>query len=512
MRIRISGKRALALAGALFFLAAGVHAQTQTNVTATVKDPLAIPYAFGTYSIQLIPTGTNPTVNGNSISGAFNGSTDANGSFNIALWPNASISPAGTTWQFTVCTNPGGVAAPLGTGNQCTPPTVVTIAGALQSLSTTLSAVAPKLTTITIGAGSVSSISGTAPIVATPNPITGVGTISCPTCSTGGISGTISTGQIAVASAPNTIGGSAALTFLAGFLQLTSSTGMDITDTSAGTGLTISISGGGTGTLSLKSDTASAGIALENDGTGGGAGITLNNTAGGGGTAIIDNTATGITIQSTGAGGVFMQANFGAGGVTVTTTGGTGPLALQTNVTGGLTINGSTGFSHASADYSAFTFTNGIVTAATPVTGTALVLKKGTNAGNYVAATSSFAAVDGTNLANTVTIPVGTNLVIQANGNMSPTGGTSTWYVALFDGASKLTEQTLTWTAAGASNSCPGTQNCGAESFSLSYLIVGDGASHTVQLEYATEAASNDTSGRILNSAGMFPTMVFTLR
>ena len=160
MKTRILG--ALALAGALLFLGQAAHAQTQTNVTATVVDPLGIPYANGTYSIQLIPTGTNPTVNGNSISGAFNGSTDATGSFNVALWPNASIVPAATTWQFTVCTNPGGVAPPLGTGNQCTPPTVVTIAGASQSLSATLSAVAPRLTLI--GSGGTGPVKGcTAP-------------------------------------------------------------------------------------------------------------------------------------------------------------------------------------------------------------------------------------------------------------------------------------------------------------------------------------------------------------
>jgi hypothetical protein len=140
------------------------------------------------------------------------------------------------------------------------------------------------------------------------------------------------------------------------------------------------------------------------------------------------------------------------------------------------------------------------------------VLKKGSNGGNYVSASGSFAAVDGTNLAYTVTIPTGSNLVVLANGTMSPTGGTSTWYVALYDGVSKLTEQALTWTAAGASNACPGTMNCGAASFGLNYVIAGDNASHTIQLEYATEAASNDTSGRILNSNGIFPTMLFTIQ
>jgi len=237
MRIRFWN--ALALAGALLFLAGGARAQTQTNVTATIKDPLGIPYSNGTYSIQLIPTGTNPSVNGQSIGGAFNGSTDANGSFNVSLWPNASIVPGGTRWQFTVCTNPGGVAPPLGTGNQCTQPTVVTIAGVSQSLSATLSAVAPGLTTITLGTGSVTSVSGMAPIVATPNPIVGIGTISCPTCNTSSatIAGSIAVNQVAVGSGVNTIAGSSNFTWNAGTQALSvigtgvSRIGLDATGT-----------------------------------------------------------------------------------------------------------------------------------------------------------------------------------------------------------------------------------------------------------------------------------------
>jgi len=145
MKTRIFG--ALALAGALLFLAADSRAQTQTNVTATIVDPLGIPYAGGTYSIQLIPTGTGPTVNGQTIGGAFNGGLDASGSFHIALWPNADISPGGSQWQVTVCISPG-VLPPLGTGAQCTPSIVVTVAGTNQDLSTVLNAVAPRLTVL----------------------------------------------------------------------------------------------------------------------------------------------------------------------------------------------------------------------------------------------------------------------------------------------------------------------------------------------------------------------------
>ena len=155
--MKIQPWKILILAGAISFLGSAARAQTQTNVTATVTDPLGIPYANGTYSIQLLPTGENPTVNGNSIGGAFNGATDAKGSFNVTLWPNASIVPASTKWQFTVCTNPGGMPPPLGTGNQCTPATQIIIAGATQNLSATLSAVAPQLTSINLGGSSIPS-------------------------------------------------------------------------------------------------------------------------------------------------------------------------------------------------------------------------------------------------------------------------------------------------------------------------------------------------------------------
>ncbi len=136
---------ALALAGAFFF--ASTAARAQTNVTATIKDRSGIAYANGTFSIQLVPTGT-PTVGGVPIAGTNNGRLDANGSFNIALYANSSISPGGSQWQFTICAAPG-VAPPLGTGGQCTPPTLITITSpGPQSVSATLSAVAPPLTTM----------------------------------------------------------------------------------------------------------------------------------------------------------------------------------------------------------------------------------------------------------------------------------------------------------------------------------------------------------------------------
>ena len=66
------------------------------------------------------------------------------------------------------------------------------------------------------GGGSVTSITGTSPIVATPNPITGAGDVSCPTCNVSGatIGGSIASTQVAFGSGVNTIAGSANLTWV----------------------------------------------------------------------------------------------------------------------------------------------------------------------------------------------------------------------------------------------------------------------------------------------------------
>jgi hypothetical protein len=254
--------RALALAGALLFLATGnARAQTQTNVTATITDPLGIPYA-GTYSIQLVPTGTNPTVNGNSIGGAFNGTTDTNGKFNVSLWPNSAISPGGSQWQFTVCATPG-VQPPLGTGGQCTPPTAITISGTSQNISATLNAVAPKLTTITIGAGSVTSVAATPPIVVTPNPIVGAGNVSCPTCQTSSSSSSalLPFGTDTGVANAYVVNPSPAVTLTAGYASCFSWT---TTNASSGAS-TINVSGTGVKTLlTIRNGATGAGTILAN--------------------------------------------------------------------------------------------------------------------------------------------------------------------------------------------------------------------------------------------------------
>lgn len=117
-----------------------------TSVTGTVTDPNGLPYAGGTVMPQLILLGgASPTVNGffyippTSPSGL-----NSAGAFSVTLPANASISPAGSQWKFTVCSGAGSIQPAGGKGSVCFSVTV-TISGSSQDLSTTLQAAAPAL-------------------------------------------------------------------------------------------------------------------------------------------------------------------------------------------------------------------------------------------------------------------------------------------------------------------------------------------------------------------------------
>jgi hypothetical protein len=211
-------RRILCLAFLIALAAPAARAQT-TVVTATVKDPNGIPYANGTVQAALSRAATVTINNQAQCSAASAGTApcqvpvqgnvgpvtlDATGSFSLTLYSNTSMTPGGTTWNFTISISPG-IPLPLGTGPQSFSD-AISVTGATQSLSATLSAIAPALSNFS-GAGTVTSISGTSPIVATPNPITGTGSISCPTCAipAGG------TGQFQVDSAASHLAGTAAI-------------------------------------------------------------------------------------------------------------------------------------------------------------------------------------------------------------------------------------------------------------------------------------------------------------
>jgi hypothetical protein len=146
---------------ALLLIALPIHAQ-QTVVTATVKDPNGIPYAGGTVQEDLQISGGPATVTINNqqqcsaasagtapcqipINGHVNATPlDPTGTFQITLYSNTSITPASSTWLFTINISPG-IPLPLGTGPQQFQ-VAVTVTGATQNISATLSAAAPSLT------------------------------------------------------------------------------------------------------------------------------------------------------------------------------------------------------------------------------------------------------------------------------------------------------------------------------------------------------------------------------
>ena len=157
-------KRLLIFASLLFLsaLAAPLPMKAQqTVVTATVKDPNGIPYANGTVQASLQASGrATVTISNQAQCSAASAGTapcqvpipgnvgpvsiDSTGTFVMTLYSNTSITPAASKWLFTINISPG-IPLPLGTGPQ-TFSVAVTVTGATQNLSATLSAAAPSLT------------------------------------------------------------------------------------------------------------------------------------------------------------------------------------------------------------------------------------------------------------------------------------------------------------------------------------------------------------------------------
>lgn len=125
-----------------------------TLVTATVVDPNGHPYALGNVSAQVITAGVTPTLNGlgfSMSSGPAN--LDATGSFTMSLVSSTAMVP-NLQWQFTVCSGIGTVLPAGGVGPVCFT-SLVTITGATQNISATLSAAAPPISNPASLAGAV---------------------------------------------------------------------------------------------------------------------------------------------------------------------------------------------------------------------------------------------------------------------------------------------------------------------------------------------------------------------
>lgn len=129
------------------------------------------------------------------------------------------------------------------------------------------------------------------------------------------------------------------------------------------------------------------------------------------------------------------------------------------------------------------------------------VIKNGTGAGNYAgAADTNFHAVDSTNLSYTLTIPIGFVLIVIASGQIGTLIAADYFVVQLNDGAAIL-----------------GTGRSGFSSaigpsigFITSAVIVGNGASHTIQLQ--AKSINSSHAYVIENSTTtLCPSMIFVL-
>lgn len=221
--------------------------------------------------------------------------------------------------------------------------------------------------------------------------------------------------------------------------------------------------------------------------------------------------------------------NVTAGIVTATTVTATGAISGATvtasgngTVSGNLTVTGTAAIGGGTAlATSNQTGTGNLVLATSPTIATPTItspvingnpsgtgiptftLKKGSGSGDYASASTTYVRVDTSNLVYTVTIPTGWKLLIHASGTSITATSAVQHLVALADGSADnsgiLVERAVI---------SPGTSF--GVGFSLGWVISGDGASHTINLQYRTTNASDSVT--ISNStATLLPTMTFML-
>lgn len=124
-----------------------------------------------------------------------------------------------------------------------------------------------------------------------------------------------------------------------------------------------------------------------------------------------------------------------------------------------------------------------------------VIYLRGSGTGNYTTASTTPVPVDSTNLQTTVTIPVGAKAIVQAAGFGASASATVNGTVYIVDGTTVLQNDSI----GGSSNN--------TNTFALLAVITGDGASHTISLQYSTNASG--TAFTIYNSgSGQWPTMV----
>lgn len=145
--------RFLAAAALCFCWALAAQAQCNfVTVTGTITDPNGLLYSGATIEAQIVPASGATCQNSQGpFTGDIRASLDSTGSFSMNVAANNSISQPGTKWQFTINSGGATIPTPFGTGPQSFS-TTLTI-NATQSLSATLSALAPSLSHASTASG-----------------------------------------------------------------------------------------------------------------------------------------------------------------------------------------------------------------------------------------------------------------------------------------------------------------------------------------------------------------------
>jgi hypothetical protein len=326
-----------------------------TAVTGTVTDPNGYPYAAGTIQFNLVtPGGVSPYITALGTSAYVQGfygpyTLTSNGSFAVTIPDNTKITPASTTWNVTVCSQPPGPGAPVGTGAQCFSINA-TISGASQSLTVALDAAAPAIV------NALPSGACPAPGLATLGCVKAINSVSHQWVSSLSTAGALGLSQPAysdLATGP-------LLNFaLAPIGPGIGSAGFDVSaDVGRVAGLSVNLAnsaGTVTGFRGIDSRVSDAGTAAEDVGVQGLGTKTAGDSTSGGHSLWGGNFIASITGGKTSnVYGVYGEADVASG---TTVTGGSCALCF---------VNGIQGYGHASAGA---TLTNAVVTGGTFVAG-----------------------------------------------------------------------------------------------------------------------------------------------
>jgi hypothetical protein len=181
-----------------------LHAQ-QLTVSATVTGSNG-PWANGTAHASLVCPG-----NAQAYSGTFpiardtpTVALDGNGHFSQVLFDTSQLKDVNGS-AMTTCSYVFRITEACGISNFSTGAlTGITGAGPVDLTSQINTFTVPLSAGCAVPAGTVTSITATAPIVVTPTPLTGIGVVSCPTCAAGGTISITATAPIVITPSPTT--------------------------------------------------------------------------------------------------------------------------------------------------------------------------------------------------------------------------------------------------------------------------------------------------------------------